>query len=173
MRAVLIPHRTAPDGPVSALEVEYSRDGLLLWLRFIADGDPDAAAWPVLVPQARADDLWKHTCFEVFVQTADGYVEYNLSPSGQWASYRFTGYRDGMAPAEEVATVWGLDAGDDYVALEAQIELPLDAARIGLSAVIEAADGSKSYWAVAHPGDKPDFHHPDSFVLDLPPSESP
>jgi len=36
-----------------------------------------------------------------------------------------------------------------------------------LSAVIEATDGSLSYWALEHPADKPDFHHPDSFALEL------
>ena len=39
--------------------------------------------------------------------------------------------------------------------------------RLGLSAVIEALNGEKSYWALAHPPEKPDFHHPDSFTLDL------
>ena len=33
--------------------------------------------------------------------------------------------------------------------------------RIGLSAVIETTDGALSYWALAHPAEKPDFHHPD------------
>jgi hypothetical protein len=45
--------------------------------------------------------------------------------------------------------------------------------RIGLSAVIEDVDGGLSYWALAHPSDKPDFHHPDSFALTLPPPETP
>ena len=36
-------------------------------------------------------------------------------------------------------------------------------------AVIEAVDGSVSYWALAHPAGKPDFHHPDGFALQLPP----
>jgi hypothetical protein len=40
--------------------------------------------------------------------------------------------------------------------------------RIGLSAVIEANDGTLSYWALNHPAAKPDFHHPDSFLLELP-----
>lgn len=54
------------------------------------------------------------------------------------------------------------------VALEARIDLPYGADRLGLSAVIEGVDGAISYWALVHPSDKPDFHHPDSFVLDLP-----
>ena len=33
--------------------------------------------------------------------------------------------------------------------------------------VIEELDGTKSYWALAHPPGKPDFHHPDCFALTL------
>ena len=33
---------------------------------------------------------------------------------------------------------------------------------------IEDIDGGISYWALAHPAGKPDFHHPDSFALILP-----
>ncbi len=41
--------------------------------------------------------------------------------------------------------------------------------RLGLSAVIEETDGTKSYWALAHPAEgPPDFHHPDCFALTLP-----
>ena len=39
---------------------------------------------------------------------------------------------------------------------------------IGLSAVIEETDGTKSYWALRHPPGPPDFHHPDCFALELP-----
>jgi hypothetical protein len=38
------------------------------------------------------------------------------------------------------------------------------------SAIIEEEDGTKSYWALAHPREgPPDFHHPSCFVLELPP----
>jgi len=39
--------------------------------------------------------------------------------------------------------------------------------RLGLSAVIEAADGGLSYWALRHPPGKPDFHRPEAFALEL------
>jgi hypothetical protein len=35
----------------------------------------------------------------------------------------------------------------------------------GLAAVLESDDGSLSYWALAHGGEKPDFHDPASFAL--------
>lgn len=39
---------------------------------------------------------------------------------------------------------------------------------IGLSAVIEEIDGTKSYWALAHPDGPPDFHDPTCFIARLP-----
>jgi hypothetical protein len=39
---------------------------------------------------------------------------------------------------------------------------------LGLSAVLEEKDGTKSYWALAHGADKPDFHLRDCFVAKLP-----
>ncbi|MBU1541167.1 MAG: DOMON-like domain-containing protein [Alphaproteobacteria bacterium] len=169
MRTVsLHAHSDSGSPSVADVKVQFERDGLLLWLRFVVEGEVDRIMWPVEADQGRADDLWRHTCFEAFVTTDDGYVEYNLSPSGRWASYRFDGPRAGMRRADEVATVEGLDGASDMVALEARIELPHGALRLGLSAVIESVDGEMSYWALAHPSTRPDFHHPDSFILDLP-----
>lgn len=169
MRTVsLHAHSDSGSPSVADVKVQFERDGLLLWLRFVVEGEVDRIMWPVEADQGRADDLWRHTCFEAFVTTDDGYVEYNLSPSGRWASYRFDGPRAGMRRADEVATVEGLDGASEMVALEARIELPHGALRLGLSAVIESVDGEMSYWALAHPSTRPDFHHPDSFILDLP-----
>lgn len=162
------PHPDTGDTPATSLAVHIERDGLLLWLRFVVEGEVDRIAWPGEAAQGRADDLWRHTCFEAFVATDEGYVEYNLSPSRQWATYRFDRPRAGMRSADEVATVEGMDGASDLVALEARIELPPGAKRLGLSAVIESVDGEISYWALTHPSARPDFHHPDSFILDLP-----
>lgn len=172
MRLDLIPHPSSPSPCPETLSVEVERRGDRLWLRFVAEGDPDRIAWPSQAEPGRADDLWRHTCFEVFVGgEGGGYGEFNLSPSGQWASYRFDGYREGMRPAGEEAVVLGLDGGADYAALEAEIALPADARRLGLSAVIETREGAMTYWALSHPSDKPDFHHPETMTLALPAAE--
>ena len=166
--ATLVPHPATGPGPLSTLTVKLERQGEGLWLRYVAEGDVDAVNWPDSDIAGRADGLWAHTCFEAFVQTPDGYREFNLSPSSQWASYRFTGYREGMADAVEVAEIDPLDLAEDMLALEAYLDLPSPVGHLALSVVIETVDGAKSYWALAHPSDKPDFHLPDSFVLDLP-----
>jgi hypothetical protein len=122
------------------------------------------------IPQ-RADELWKATCFELFLRRAGeaAYLEFNLSPSGEWAAYAFDGYRQGMARLDVVAPVIEMATAGETSHLTASVTAPRPGPWLaGLSAVVEEADGIKSYWALAHGSDKPDFHHPDSFVLELP-----
>lgn len=126
----------------------------------------------------RADELWRHTCFEAFVRApkAKGYFEFNFSPSTQWASYAFTDYRAGMRPARELPDP-RMDVRPGGEEFEMRISLELGRAelpttgpwRVGLAAVIEEANGRRSYWAIAHPPGEPDFHHADAFALNVPP----
>jgi len=39
------------------------------------------------------------------------------------------------------------------------------AVQAGMAAVIETDDGYLSYWALAHGGERPDFHDPSTFAL--------
>ncbi|WP_221230437.1 DOMON-like domain-containing protein [Brevundimonas variabilis] len=154
-------------GPARAVTVHFEPRESSLWLRYAVEGEVDHLLWPEGAEPVRTDNLWATTCFEAFVETPDGYVEFNLSPSGAWASYAFDGYRQGMRPADQTAIVAGLDGAENQVALEATIELPAMAHRLGLSAVIEAEGGAKTYWALAHPSERPDFHHTESFAVTL------
>ena len=152
-----------------------------LELRYVARGEIGKLSLPVRTMPARTDELWKHTCFEAFVRGPEGgaYCEFNLAPSTQWAAYRFTGYRDGMKPVGEIdAPRIDVRLTDDRFEMDVSLdlggvaELPKDAAwRVGMSSVIEEKDGGKSYWALAHPAGKADFHHADGFVLNLPLAE--
>ena len=122
--------------------------------------------------EGRADELWRTTCFEAFLRAEgeEAYREWNFAPSGQWAAYDFTGYREGMSEAGIGAPPYvRLEDNFTWVSLGATIGVPADQSwQLGLSAVLEEADGTKSYWALAHPaGDKPDFHHADCFVARL------
>jgi hypothetical protein len=174
MRYDLIPHPESPRGPVSALGVEVVRTGDVLDLRYRLNGLLDRIAIPAPAAQARRDDLWKHTCFEVFIRAGDeaGYCEFNVSPSTHWAAYSFSGYREGMAelavPAPRIARRM------ENSTLELSVSLDLSAEpvasqqwRLAISAVIENDTEQRSYWALAHPSGKPDFHHADGFVLEL------
>ena len=146
-----------------------------LTIRFTIHGD----IAPIIIPKQaldarRADNLWQTTCFEAFVRrpSSQGYIEVNAAPSHEWAAYHFTDYREGMADLALVrAPEIGCDASDTHFALEIDVTLPetwaAEAWSLALSAVIEETDGTKSYWALAHPLGAPDFHHPDCFTLQL------
>lgn len=168
---MLQPHPSTPAGPVQAIHAYVEKvSRWRLWVRYMVEGDLGRVAWPQLGQGGRADGLWRATCLEAFLWEGPGYLEYNFSPSGAWAAYRFDSYRQGGRPVPETASpaCEALEPGARSAELEAVFERPAGAVRIGLSAVIEAVDGTMSYWALAHPSDKPDFHHPDSFVLELP-----
>jgi len=130
---------------------------------------------PPFAGKGRADGLWKTTCFEAFLKPSgsDAYVELNLSPSERWAAYDFSGYREGMAerpfPREPECT---MRAGEQLAIFDAAIPvggLPELPCALGLTAVIEEEGGVISYWALAHPDGKPDFHDPACFALTLEP----
>jgi len=134
-----------------------------------------APAERFVIPQqrepARADGLWQTTCFEAFLRPVGecNYREWNFAPSTEWAAYDFYEYREGSANAdieappyvrfEDNFTWWALGA---TIGVDAQVTWEL-----GLSAVLEEKDGTKSYWALAHTADKPDFHAPGCFTARL------
>ena len=174
-------HPDSPCRAVRQIEVDVTRprpDGLLLSYR--VTGTMSDILIPPVVAVARRDQLWHHTCFEAFVRAPSetAYSEFNLSPSTQWAAYRFSGHRSGMRAAEGIdAPRIEVQAESQSFTLRASLDfrgLP-DLAReacwqVGLSAVIEDRGGSMSYWALAHPPGKPDFHHADCFTLELAPA---
>lgn len=163
----LIPHATTPGGGLT-LEVETRPAGDVLALEYRLAGPVETVLWPPPAPRRHTDDLWRTTCFEAFVETADGYAEINLSASGAWAAYSFDSYRRGMRPLETPAPFIVTRHAPGVFALTVDLTLPTGASgRLGLSAVVQGLDGAVSYWALAHPSDKPDFHHPDSFALSL------
>ncbi|HUG45416.1 MAG TPA: DOMON-like domain-containing protein [Sphingomicrobium sp.] len=126
-------------------------------------------AIPRLSEPWRADKLWETTCFEAFLQISgtQSYREWNFAPAGNWQAYDFSSYREGAEKAEvdsppyirmeDNFTWWTVGA---TIATEARHQLHL-----GLSAVLEEVDGTRSYWALAHnESGKPDFHLPDCFI---------
>ena len=127
---------------------------------------------PELSEPWRADELWKTTCFEAFLQAAgeDYYREWNFAPTGNWAAYDFAGYREGQGRAEvENPPYIRMEDNFTWWAVGATIAVEADRQwNLGLSAVLEEKDGTKSYWALAHSNDeKPDFHVSDCFVAKL------
>jgi hypothetical protein len=132
----------------------------------------------------RRDELWKSTCFEVFVGPVDdhSYLELNLCPSGDWNVYAFDAYRSGMRPAGDArapsVAFEASSSGDHLIwtstmaatgALAGEVGEMLASPALVLSAtaVLEYQSGEREYWALVHAGEKPDFHLRESFRVAL------
>jgi hypothetical protein len=135
----------------------------------------------------RRDELWKSTCLEIFVGSAQSssYIELNLSPSGDWNAYFFENYRLGMRPVADAhppllkfenavsgdALSWHacLRSSDGNGSDHGEVVKLLGSGPLvmGASCVLEYKSGEREYWALVHAGEKPDFHLRESFRLPL------
>jgi len=172
MRQILKLHPNSHSDAVHEIAVEAARiDKSTLRLSYRASGAMAGLRIPQRTRPARTDALWQHTCFEAFLRprTGDSYLEFNFAPSTEWAAYSFAGYRSEMRVIADAAVSIDVEQSDDALELVALLEgLPVDAGwRLGASAVMEEIGGRRSYWALAHPPGKPDFHHGDCFALEL------
>ncbi|HTD13066.1 MAG TPA: DOMON-like domain-containing protein [Steroidobacteraceae bacterium] len=174
----LIAHPDTPGEAVWRIGAHVSLEGgARLSCIYSLHGDLGRVRVPGARNGRRADGLWQHTCFEVFI-AADrepAYFEFNFSPGLDWAAYRFAAYRDGMTPAN-LAQAPGVNVhrAPDRLELSATVHLAgLDALcaaprlRVALAAVVEEDSGRLSYWALQHAPGNPDFHHPDGFALEF------
>ena len=175
-----------PESRCSAAHIEVGitrprADSLVL--SYVVTGKMSEVRMPPVMTTARGDELWRHTCFEAFVRASTGteYYEFNFAPSTQWAAYRFSNYRSGARVAAEISALpIEVRSSSDCYTLQASLDLdclsglPRTAMwRLGLSALIEDTSGRKSYWALAHPPGKPDFHHADCFAYEFSPAVRP
>ena len=136
----------------------------------------EAVRLPLPAAHAHTEGLWRATCCEAFVARADEaeYREFNFSPSGAWASYHFAEERMLAEARNPVVPACRCQVFGDEWFLFADLAVPLGlrALHINLAVVVEDHEGILSYWALTHPGPRPDFHRRDGFVLVLP-QESP
>ena len=149
----------------SVFSINYELTGDLSRIVLPADGKTPA----------RVIGLWEATCLEFFLAPrgrAD-YWEFNLSPAGDWDVFHLDAYREGFRQEPSIQSLpFDFYSGPDALSLFLKCDLggiiaaetSIDAA---ISAVIKTVDGKITCWALAHPADKPDFHHRGSFVLGL------
>lgn len=170
----LVAHPDHPPLTVSGVESRIiGADANWLRARWRIEGSQQLVV-PGFAGKGRADELWKTTCFELFLKPLGGeaYSELNLSPSERWNAYDFDGYRLGMRerpfPREPECT---MRLGSSFAIFDVAIPLsglPAGDCAMGMCAVIEERSGTLSYWALAHPAERPDFHDPACFAAALP-----
>lgn len=130
---------------------------------------------PAATASVRGDQLWRRSCFECFLAATgeEGYCEVNFCPDGCWNVYRFPGYRRGMSEVADASLQLKIAGDLESLDLAARFRLPEEFCdrrplQAALSAVLLHGDGARSYWALAHLGDEPDFHDRRSFLYRVP-----
>ena len=159
-------------GQISALkttlQITYKLEGEVAQLRI-----PNCSSQPL-----RQDLLWQATCLEFFLAAAGNsdYWEYNLSPAGHWNVYHLDSYRKGLAEEPAYKQLpFNVIRDEKQLSLSLTCALPPALAtptaaaglEVGVSTVLQSSSGELSYWAEAHPGSEPDFHHREGFCLKL------
>ena len=147
-----------------------------LKIKYILSGDLST----IIIPQphktlARQYDLWEHTCFEFFLRIKDTakYWEFNLSPSGKWNVFRFLNYRENIAEELKIDRLpFSVERREESLRVELnfdlnKIKVAQESFNLAIATVVEDKHKQLSYWALTHPKTEADFHHPDSFALDL------
>lgn len=170
----LKPHPAHPADGVTRLNVSAVRAGEGLSLRYGLHADLARLKISTEDGGARRDGLWQATCFELFVRLPDtqDYLEFNFAPNGDWAAYHFTGLRDGRTDLSIAAPRIETDMSAGHLLVKVDIDrLPPrftnNSLSLGPTAILEAKDGQRSYWALHHPSNKPDFHRSETFQLNL------
>ena len=171
-------HASSPTRAVHGIAASARIGGAgKLAVTFHLDADMSHVVLPRPRPPGRADELWRHTCLELFVALpeSEAYCELNFSPSGEWAMYGFVGYRRGMTTIDVGRSPRiAVRPGSRGLVLEAityldELPMPRPGAplRAAVAAVVEETDGRLSFWALAHPSAQPDFHHRLGFALQV------
>jgi hypothetical protein len=167
-------------GAIEGVEVEVERPRTsLLRLRYAIVGDIAQLVVPPPSPApVRTHGLWESTCVELFLrgEGENNYLEFNFSPSGDWAAFAFSRYRHGMVQAE-------LPAPPDIETEPSADRLIIDIAvspyiddrpyLMNVAAITQGPAGERAFWSGFHPDHGPDFHHPSCFIDQLPPAPRP
>lgn len=146
-------------------------DGILRIEYGLSGPNCQAVIPPPSANPARRLQLWRHTCFELLLGPLHQpcYWELNAAPAGHWNILAFTNYRRGLTEEPRIGARVTTCRHPGRFSLcctlpVASLECP-GPYRLAPAAIIRLADGRRTFWAVRHPDEAPDFHHPLSFAL--------
>ncbi len=121
----------------------------------------------------RQNDLWKSTCFELFLSELGekSYWELNFSVDGAWNLYRFDEYRRPQPPKESLDFQL-IDLQWEFSKLKIRLKIPdhLKALEACLCSVIQLQSNELHYFSSYHVDSRsarPDFHRRENFTIPL------
>lgn len=176
----LIPF-SAQDVPPLTISGTVDRQNNIFVIQFNMVGNLGEIFLPSAITNpARKDELWRTTCFELFIAAKESpnYWEFNMSPSGDWNVYVMDAYRQVNMKEETRIQRLLVQVQQNVTCISLKAEIDLNsiigrekAVEAGITSVIQTNTKKESYWALTHPQAKADFHLRESFVFEFPSSQ--
>ena len=166
MKTILQPHT-----PINNITIHTTLNftNKRLFLSFKIEGLLENYIFPKEKNINRANELWKATCFELFLADSkkEEYYELNFSPSKEWNFYHLNNYRTELEEVEEVLftidTVFIENRYEVKISLEPK-EGSFPFFDIYNSAtILLTSDKKRTFWSLNKMKDIPDFHCKDFF----------
>jgi hypothetical protein len=167
MKQTLISHTDIKDISIVA---NFEQKANHLYLSFSVKGDIKNYIFPSPSTVKRADELWKGTCFELFLAHANTkeYYEFNISPSLAWNFYSLKDYRS--LPHEvqlrTEPTIQTYKEKNIYTIEYKLEEFYFESFEsYNLTAILLSQTKERTFWSSKQMKGTPDFHNRDYFLL--------
>ncbi|SFV71438.1 hypothetical protein MNB_SV-13-134 [hydrothermal vent metagenome] len=87
------------------IQASFEIDNKILTLKYRVIGDIKNYIFNEPSIQERKDELWKESCFELFIANRNNslYYELNISPSTNWNFYHFSDYKTDMKEEKNIS----------------------------------------------------------------------
>jgi len=165
MQNELVSHREASNLRVTTTVYLNQKS---IALSFVIKGKLDEYSFSPQSKQTRANELWKATCFELFLANSnnEAYYEFNFSPSLAWNFYYLNEYRAEPCEVEmntepKIETLYGQDSFQIFCELEINTR-SFDSYNV--AAILLTKEAQRTFWSVNHLNTAPDFHHRANFL---------
>ncbi len=125
--------------------------------------------FPLKSEKKRANELWKATCFELFLanSTKEAYYELNFSSSLAWNFYYLSGYRAEVKELQNISNpkieVYKSD-NKFKIVLEMEVENLKEFDSYNVACIVLNKKNERIFWSVHHHLNRPDFHNKNNFL---------
>ncbi|SFV50560.1 hypothetical protein MNB_SV-12-26 [hydrothermal vent metagenome] len=121
--------------------------------------------FPKETKQQRANELWRDTCFELFIanHSSTEYYELNISPSTQWNAYHFKSYKEEMRETDVFSTpsIISHQLDKSYnlsFEMAFQEDIFVKKLSINLAVILLDKEEMRHFYAINRCKESPDFH---------------
>ncbi|CAA6816502.1 MAG: Unknown protein [uncultured Sulfurovum sp.] len=140
-------------------------------ITFIIKGALETYVFPQKSQPQRANELWKSTCFELFLGNSqkEAYYELNFSSSLAWNFYYLRSYRAELQELKllsepKISVKENEEVFKIVFELETETFSFKDFDSYNVASVLLTKEHECTFWSLKAFTDVPDFHHQDNFL---------